>query len=55
MAPARREKGSRIVKYRDGLIDNEDEHQELIDWLYGKAIEFHRVFGPRIQTLQVQN
>jgi len=48
-------KGSRIVKYREGLIDNEDERQELIKWLYGKFVEFHRVFYTRIQTLQVQN
>lgn len=48
-------KGSRIAKYRDGLIENEDERQELVEWLYTKAVEFHRVFGSRIQTLQVQN
>ena len=46
-------KGSRIAKYREGQIDNEDERQELIEWLYGKAVEFHRVFGQRIQSLQV--
>jgi len=48
-------KGSRIVIYREGLIDNENERQELIEWLYKRAIEFHRVFGSRIQSLHVQN
>lgn len=46
-------KGSRIAKYRDGMIDNDDQRQELIEWLYGKAVEFHRVFSPRIQALEV--
>lgn len=47
-------KGSRIVKYREGLIDEEVERQEQIEWLYGKAVEFHRVFGPRIQSLDFE-
>ena len=47
-------KASRIAKYREGRIDNEDERQELIEWLYGKAVEFHQVFSPRIQALEVE-
>ena len=47
-------KASRIAKYRDGMIDNDDQRQELIEWLYGKAVEFHQVFSPRIQALEVE-
>jgi len=46
-------KGSRIVIYRDGTIDNEQERQELIEWLYAKSTEFHQVFGQRILRLDI--
>lgn len=44
-------KGSRIAVYRDGLIENENERQELIEWLFQKANEFHKVFFQKIQNL----
>ena len=44
-------KATRIVIYRSGSIEREEERKELIEWLYEKAKEFHRVFYPHIQRL----
>jgi hypothetical protein len=44
-------KATRIVVYRSGSIEREEERQELIKWLYEKAKEFHRVFYHLIQSL----
>jgi len=44
-------KGSRIAIYRNGLIENEGERKQLIEWLYQKANEFYKAFNQRIQNL----
>jgi len=45
-------KASRIVIYKNGAIDDEAVRQELIEWLYQRAVEFYDVFYPRIQALR---
>lgn len=44
---------SRIVVYKNGSIENESERQELIDWLYQRACDFHKVFSPKIQNIHL--
>ena len=44
-------KRSRIVVYRDGMIEDQDKRDELIEWLYKKVVDFQHVFGQRIQDL----
>jgi len=43
---------SRIVVYKSGNIEKENERHELMEWLYQKACEFHKVFSPKIQNLK---
>jgi len=46
-------KASRIVIYRNGNFLDEQQRDELIEWLYDKAVRFHKTMGPLIRDLEL--
>ena len=46
---------SRISLYRpDSVLDDEDEWDNMIDWIMAKAEKFHSVFSNRIKNLELE-
>lgn len=52
--PLEKKAACRIVLYRNGDIYNVQQRQELKEWFLKTTEQIHRVFAPRIRTLQLQ-